>query len=173
MKQRHFLWIVLVSLVVYWFYLHEEGNGHAAGLVGKEAPEISLKDGKGKLTKLSDLKGKVVLVHFWATWCPPCAAELPALDALQAALPADKFELLAISVDENGAKDVEPFRKKIPFSFPVIYDNDSAHPVSDVYGTFRLPESYLVDKTGKVVKKYSGPQEWKSAAVQGEIKKLF
>ncbi len=102
---------------------------------------------------LATLRGKVVLVNFWATWCPPCLEEMPSLEKFARAY---DVEVLAVSVDD-GWEPVEKFLgKNTPFRVAL----DRGAKVSQIYGTTKFPESYLVDRDGKLRLKFVGPRDW-------------
>lgn len=170
MNRTLLLVFILVSSVLY-FYAILRDQPKRVDLVGKPAPNFTLQNEKGESLALETLRGKVVLVHFWATWCAPCAEELPMMGSLVKRFSPEEFALVAVSVDEGGAKSVEEFRRKVRFDFPVYFDSDQK--VVDSYGTFRLPESYLVDRTGTLVRKIIGPQDWGSAGWIEGIGKLL
>ncbi len=125
---------------------------------GDAAPGFQLTSLDGKQISLSDFRGKIVMVHFWATWCPPCVEEIPTLDRLYHNLADKDFVLLAVSVDEGGAGAVSSFLQRNRLTLPVLLD--PSHSVSSLYGTFKFPETYLVDRNGKVRYKVIGPQDW-------------
>lgn len=160
MNRTLLLVFILVSSVLY-FYAILRDQPTRVDLVGKPAPIFTLQNEKGESLSLDSLRGKVVLVHFWATWCAPCANELPTMESLIKRFLPEDFALVAVSVDEGGAKSVKEFRKKVRFDFPVYLDSDQK--VVDSYGTFRLPESYLINREGILVKKIIGPQDWGGA----------
>ena len=125
---------------------------------GDRAPEFRLPALDGRSVSLSDFRGKVVMVHFWATWCPPCVEEMPLLDKLYHTLQGKEFELLAVSVDEGGVGVVSAFLKKNSLNVPVLLDSDKM--ISGLYGTFKFPETYIVDRRGVVRYKAIGPRDW-------------
>lgn len=168
-KRTLFLLIVLLGIIIYWAYI-QQGYRESSTLLGKPAPDFSLVDENGKTVQLKDYRGKVVLVHFWATWCPPCLDEFPLLNAFNKKFSKDQFALIAISMDEDMSA-VKKFRYRVPFDFPIILAKSPK--VADEYGTYKLPESYLIDKQGKVVKKIIGPQNWKSPRWEKEVKELL
>lgn len=170
MSRRSLILIMVLAVAWYLWFVQPDDRKSGNGAVGKKAPPILLYDEQGQKISLSDFRGKVVLVHFWATWCAPCAEELPILDAFQKKMPSDQFALLAISEDEEE-RDVDQFRKKIPFSFSVLFD--SGQKTADAFGTYRLPESFLIDKQGVIVKKLSGPQNWTHPKWEKTIRELF
>jgi peroxiredoxin len=113
----------------------------------RQHPEFALTDLSGKKWKFSDLRGKVVLVNFWATWCPPCRKEMPDLDALYQRFAAKGFVVLGIS-DEERAK-VEPFINERKVSFPVLLD--PGRKVNDAFVVDGIPKSFVYDRDGKLV----------------------
>ena len=129
---------------------------------GELAPEFSFKDQAGKETSLSQLRGKVVLVNFWATWCPPCLDEIPSMQRLHRRMVNKPFEMLALSVD-NSWEPVNRFLDENGFKLPVYADFDKR--ISTLYGSHMWPETYIVDKKGKIAYKVVGPKDWTSSEV--------
>jgi peroxiredoxin len=125
---------------------------------GDQAPEFSLRSFEGASVSLRDLRGKVVMVHFWATWCPPCVEEIPALDRLYRSIKGKEFEMLAVSVDEGGAGAVASFIQRNRLSIPVLFDPQQT--VARLYGTSKFPETYIIDRNGVVSYKAIGPKDW-------------
>ena len=119
---------------------------------------------------LSALRGHVVLLNFWATWCAPCEHEMPAMQRLHERLAADGFELLAVSVDTTDA-EVRAFRDRLGLSFPILLDPERK--ASTLYQTFRYPESLLIDRNGVVVERYVGPREWDEPLYMERIQELL
>jgi peroxiredoxin len=113
----------------------------------REQPEFSLKDLAGKTWKFSDLRGKVVLVNFWATWCPPCRKEMPDLETLYQRFGGKGFVVLGIS-DEESAK-VAPFIKERNVSFPVLLD--PGRKVNEMFVVEGIPKSFIYNREGKLV----------------------
>lgn len=106
---------------------------------------------------LDDLRGRVVLVNFWATWCEPCEREMPAMERLYGLLPRDEFEMVAVAIDDEEAL-VQGFQDDYELSFPIVLDLDQA--VYQTYQTMGVPESLLIDREGRVIERYVGPREW-------------
>lgn len=130
--------------------------------ISGKAPAFSLPDLGGKRRGLKGLHGKVVLLHFWATWCPPCLEELPSLFQLQRRLTDPDFELLTVSVDDSAAVVKRFFsRNKLP-QLPVLVDPSRATPKS--YGTDKFPETYLIDRSGQLVYRFVNKRNWGSAS---------
>ena len=138
---------------------------------GSPAPAFELRRlGSDDALGLADLRGKVVLVNFWATWCKPCEDEMPAMERLYRALDGNDFELLAVSVDqEPGA--VADFVSRLGLSFPVLLDPDQQ--VARAYQTFRFPETLLIGRDGVVVERYVGPKEWDAALYVARLRRLL
>jgi cytochrome c biogenesis protein CcmG/thiol:disulfide interchange protein DsbE len=137
---------------------------------GSIAPEFDLPNIDGGQSTLSDYKGSVVLLNFWATWCKPCQDEMPSMENLYAMLHEQGFELVAISVDD----DVDPvlaFRDQYKLNFPILHDIDMA--VANSYQTHRYPESLLIDADGKVISRFVGPREWDDPLYVERIRQLL
>ncbi len=123
-------------------------------LDGDKAPEFSLKSVDGKIVKLSDYKGKVVIIDFWATWCPPCRRGIPDLVAIQNEF-KDKVVIVGISLDrEKTIKDVPGFVKDYGINYPIVYGDDKV--VISYGGIQSIPTSFVVDKTGNVADMHVG-----------------
>ena len=122
-------------------------------LVGSPAPEIVLKDLQGRDVKLSDLRGKVVLVNFWATWCKPCKEEMPAMQASYDKLRDKGFVVLAVNELEDTARVAEHIRTH-GHTFEVVMDHNNQ--VANMYGVVGLPASFLIDPQGIVRELISG-----------------
>jgi thiol-disulfide isomerase/thioredoxin len=121
----------------------------------KRAPEFELKDRTGKTVRLSDYKGKVVLLDFWATWCVPCKAEIPWLIELAKKYEPEGVELLGISMDQDGWDVVNPFVEKMGIQYPILLGNKrTAYLYGDVEA---LPLAFFVDRAGRVAAIQLGP----------------
>jgi peroxiredoxin len=139
----------------------------AAGLRTVDEPrpaiEFELPTVDGHLLRLQDQRGKVVLLNFWATWCPPCVHEMPLLEQLYQSLRQQPFVVWAVAMKENHDK-VAPFMDQHRLHFPALLDTDGV--VSTRYGLRGLPVTYLIDCSGNVVGQALGPREWTSEAVR-------
>ena len=130
---------------------------------GTPAPDFTFPGLDGEKVSLSDYRGKVVLVNIWATWCPPCVEEMPSMEKLYRKFKGQNFEILAVSIDEPGLEAVAPFMKKSNLTFPALIDSEGT--IKAVYGVTGIPESFIVDKQGILIKKIVGPVDWASPAV--------
>ncbi len=138
---------------------------------GDRAPEFRLPGFDGKQVGLSDFRGKVVMVHFWATWCPPCVEELPTIDKLYRDFFGKDFQILAVSVDEDGARSVSDFMQRNRMNLPVLLNPDRS--VAGKYGTFKFPETYIVDRSGIVKFKVIGPHDWNDPVARKAIQDMI
>lgn len=130
------------------------------GLVGNVAPDFTLTDMHGQQVSLSQFRGKVVILNFWATWCPPCREEMPSMERLYRDYQDKGLVMLAVNVDENGKQAVAEFLQKTPHSFPILLDSENV--AQNTYGVFRFPESFIIDRNGVVVEKIIGGRNWMS-----------
>jgi len=152
--------VVLMALFIAGMFLMDRAPGNKARAItsGDRAPEFRLKTIEGGSVSLADFRGKVVMVHFWATWCPPCVEEIPTLDRLYRSLMGKDFMMLAVSEDEGGEGGVASFIRQNRLNLPVLLDTGSE--VARLYGTYKLPETYIVDRQGVVRYKAIGPRDW-------------
>lgn len=118
-----------------------------------QAPDFTLKDLGGKKVTLSEYRGKVVLLEFWATWCPPCRAAIPGLERLHQSYKDKGLAVLAISMDEGGSDDIKAFVRDYGMTFTVLRVNDD---VAAKYQVRSIPMTLLVNKEGRIVKRYLG-----------------
>ncbi len=135
-----------------------------------KAPEFTLRDVNGKAVSLSSLKGKVILLNFWATWCPPCKAEMPSMNKLYNEMRAKGLEIVAVSSD-NALAPIKEFLAKSRVDFIVLFDENKA--VSKAFKVFSMPTTFLIDRNGFIVEKYYGEYDWTDAEVRKQIEKYL
>lgn len=173
-RKESLLVIVLIIIgVVIGLFALLSGRGAKPRIIkeGDAAPGFILQTTAQTYSNVLDSRGKVVLVHFWATWCPPCVEELPQLEQLYRLLRGKDFEVLAISVDDDAGTSVLPFLEKNKVSFPVLFDPGGA--VARRYGTIKFPETYVIDRGGMVRFKIIGPLKWTSPETVTAIRRLI
>jgi thiol-disulfide isomerase/thioredoxin len=135
------------------------------------APAISLVDSTGQTTELSGLRGKLVIVNLWATWCEPCLREMPSLERLQSRL-GERIAVLAVSEDRGGNKAVEPFIAKLELKSVKIYVDPKSE-VGHAFAVRGLPTSFLIDRDGNVLGRVEGAAEWDSPKILGVLEPLL
>jgi peroxiredoxin len=154
--------VALAAAILVLFAMPSYRQGEAS-IAGKPAQDFSLTLA-GKSQQLSDLKGKVVVLNFWATWCPPCVEETPSLNRLQKYIDSRGGMVLGVSVDEDGAA-YEKFLKDQSVIFPTY--RDATKKSAADYGTTIYPETYVIDRHGKIARKFVGAQQWDSPEMLG------
>ncbi len=146
--------VAIVVAIVVVFSRHEE---YIAVKQGTPAPEFSLPDLEGRIHKLSDYRGKVVFLNFWATWCDPCKDEMPSMEMLHRTLKDKPFVILAVSVDKKR-EDIEKFLREYNISFLILHDRKGS--VKELYKTTGVPETFIIDQNGIIAEKVWGPRDW-------------
>ncbi len=134
------------------------------------APNFTLKSRSGKNIKLSELRGQVIMVNFWASWCGPCREEMPLLDKLFKKYRSLGFIVLGVNVDDTP-KQAESFLKQNDVSFPILFDNDKK--ISEKYKITAMPSSFFIDRNGKLRNEHKGYLPEYELLYETEIKKLI
>jgi peroxiredoxin len=122
------------------------------------APDFSLRDLDGNVRQLATFRGRVVLLTFWATWCPPCRTEIPSMEALYQTYKNHGFEVVAVASDVQGVEVIQPFVAQHHLSFTTLLD--STGQVTRLYGVTSLPTTYLLDRAGRLVSVAIGNYDW-------------
>jgi len=162
-----FSMLVIILAAAASFAGCRSGGSQAASLgTGKplpNEPEVTFKDFEGKELSLASLKGKVVLVNFWATWCEPCQVEIPWMIGFQKKYADKGFTLLGVAMDEDGKSVVEPYVQKtqfdveghpMPMNYPIVLGDDDL--AAKFGGLLGLPTTYVISREGKIAKRYIG-----------------
>jgi thiol-disulfide isomerase/thioredoxin len=132
---------------------------------GLQVPDLAFRDAEGRDRKLSEWRGRTVLLNLWATWCVPCRKEMPALDALQAKLGSDKFEVVAVNIDTRDPDKPKTWLNETGIGRLGYYADGSAKVFQDLKGVgraFGMPTTLLVDPAGCEIASLAGPAEWAS-----------
>jgi peroxiredoxin len=172
-----------IAGTVLWFMIAMVGIGGAEApdilpvaernvfKLGEPAPDFQLRDLNGRLVTLSDLRGKVVLLNFWATWCGPCRVEMPAMEQLYRTFSRNDFEILAVSTDAQGVAVTRPFQQENHLTFPILHDAD--YRVGLAYGARTLPMTFMVDRQGVVRHQIFGARDWGASAAHQLVQMLM
>jgi thiol-disulfide isomerase/thioredoxin len=164
--------LALIALASYGVAGYVSHNHAANPASAAKLPEIYFYDKLGRAVTLDSFKGKAVLVNLWASWCPPCVAELPSLARLRGKLPGEKFSVVAISMDRTSLKEIGGFLKaRGAGNLDIYWDKDRQAPLKWKYAG--LPTSFLLDRNGIILKQYNGGYEWDSGDLLKEIGSLL
>jgi peroxiredoxin len=157
--------MVVLLIVAIYVPLHE-----TVVQVGDRAPDFSIKADNGRMYTRSDFGGKLLILNFWATWCPPCREELPSLDALQRTLGSRGLVVLAVSVD----KDEKLYRDFLAVNkVAMTTARDPSQQINREYGTVQFPESYIIDQRGRVVEKIISSTNWMDERMVTHVQSLL
>jgi thiol-disulfide isomerase/thioredoxin len=141
-------------------------RGNHPEQLGRPAPEFAVTDGAHSID-LSHYRGQVVVLNFWASWCAPCLEELPTLEALQQQLP--RVQIIAVSTDDDPAAYQ---RFLAAHGVTLLTVRDAAQRSNSLYGTFRFPETYVIDQRGIIRRKFIGPQDWTNPEIMNYLRNL-
>lgn len=144
-----------------------QGMPAAKAVKGAPAPDFTLHDLDGKTHRLSEYKGKVVILNFWATWCPPCREEIPSMMKLNKMMAGKPFVMLCASIDEGGKEAVEGYYKTSGNRLPTLLD--TARSVAELYGTTGVPETFVISRDGIILEKAVGAVNWTDPQVVGYL----
>ena len=145
------------------------GTANGGNIQGK-APNFTLKSNSGKNIKLSELRGQVVLLNFWASWCGPCRQEMPLLEKLQQRYSALGFTVLGVNVEEDSSK-AKTLLKDIPVSFPILFDTQNT--VSEQYKVSAMPSTVMIDRNGNMRYLHKGYKPGDEAQYKKWVKQLI
>src|SRR5262245_52163299 len=152
--------IVLAGAGYWWMRPRSEVGGSVENEADKRAADFTLPDLQGKSVRLSSLRGKTVLLDFWATWCAPCIEDIATLKALQQKFNKKGFTVLAVSIDEASPKEIATFTREHQFTYPVVMTGGQ-NKIPGGYHIFGLPIAYLINPSGIIVREYYGPKSAK------------
>jgi peroxiredoxin len=148
---------------------HDEHGPIAAG---ERAAAFKLTDLSGDPVSLADLRGKVVFLNIWATWCAPCREEMPSMEKLYQRLHGNKgFVMLAVSQDTSGRTEVASYVKKHGYHFDVLLDPKNS--VAEAYNVTGVPETFIIDGAGRIVAHHSGAFDWSQPEIRDALEELL
>jgi cytochrome c biogenesis protein CcmG, thiol:disulfide interchange protein DsbE len=161
----------LMGFVLFFvlFFSRPPGQYHAVAL-GEQVPDFTLRRDDGQTTSLADFRGKIVVLNFWASWCGPCVDELPSLKQFAQKYSGDNLVVLGVSLDEDPDA-YQSFLKKYEINFLTM--RNPSHSVSERYGTYKLPETYIISRDGHLLNKIIGPTDWSSQQMLDYVDSLL
>ncbi len=155
----------MAAAIAFWTACY--GTNHPAR-IGSPAPDFTVQDSDHTVT-LSQFRGQIVVLNFWATWCPPCIEETPALVRMTNEMKGKGVTVLAVSIDADDAA-YHKFLKEYNVSMVTV--RDEARKASNLYGTFGWPETYIIDRNGVIRRKFIGAVDWTSPEITDYLSKL-
>jgi peroxiredoxin len=159
--------VAIIIVVILWLAVRHHSGPQGSATAAKQAPDFSLTDLAGKPLRLSDYRGKVVVLDFWATWCEPCKQEIPHLIDLQSKY-AQRVQVLGISMDDDD-KPVRTFQQQYKMNYPIAVGTSS---LADQYGgVLGLPITFVIDGQGRIAKRYIGAADF--SGIEAEVQKLL
>ena len=132
--------------------------------IGNIIPDFSVTDLNGKSKNIKEFRGKTVMLNFWATWCPPCRAEMPSMEKLWNKSKNKNFVIIAVSVDQSPTSKVAEFIKTNKYTFPVFHDANGK--LAEMFLIRSIPTTYIVDKSGVILSKTMGAEDWSKLEVK-------
>lgn len=157
--------IAVVAIVIIAFFVYNKSVNTVVVEINKPVPDFTLHDRAGKTVRLSDYRGKVVFLNFWASWCEPCKEEMPSMELLYRTIKDRGFEMIAVNVERMeklnillGKSNVKTFVDDLNLSFVVIHDGWGN--VDRAYKLTGVPETYIIDQNGILVERIIGPRDW-------------
>ncbi len=152
--------VVFGVLLVFMFACANQGSG-------KVAPDFAVTDLSGNSVKLSDFRGKTVLVNFWTTWCPYCVEEMPSIQQLSQDYP----DLVILAISNEEISTLVDFQKREGLTFPILRDSGAAS--FDAYEVTGIPRTFVIGPDGKILRRESGSVDWQSDAMRNVAASLF
>ena len=168
----------IAAAALFWWLQLQVTSGTSPPRPGSAAPQVNLPLLDGGTADLAQERGKVVVLNFWATWCVPCRAEMPALQHVADDLQSERFTLFEVDLQEDAAT-IDPFRRQLGLRMPILLDGDGE--VTQRYGVRALPSTFLIDKQGVVHQQHLGPliegegegTLWSTAWLEQQIRVLL
>jgi cytochrome c biogenesis protein CcmG/thiol:disulfide interchange protein DsbE len=161
--QRSFLFVILLTLAFPGCY-----RGSRPAHIGTTAPDFTVQDSDRKIT-LSDYHGQIIVLNFWASWCQPCVEELPSLENLQQRMRGRGVKILAISIDEDDSAYHQFLKDN---RVELLSVRDGSKKSNGLYGTVKVPETYIIDQRGVIRRKFIGAVDWNQAEIVDFLNKL-
>lgn len=172
-KQWAFAGLIVAGVLTGATIMTKVGSEVAPVEVGAVAPDfraVNLASGDS-VSLHAAYRGKVTLVNIWATWCVPCRVEMPAMEQLYTSLAPRGFRIAAVSIDEGPPEDVRAFGRELHLSFDLLQDRSTR--IQQLYQTTGVPESFLLNRQGVIVKRIIGAHDWNSPANRALVERLL
>ena len=171
MRLKPILFFLIVGSIAGYFVYREVTRVGEPGVlnIGQQAPDFAIKGDDGREIKLSDYRGKLVFLNFWATWCLPCVEEMPEMETMKNTFKDRKFQMLAISVDTNW-EAVKQFYQEHKLTIPAYLD--PGRQLSARYKVFKYPETFLIDGNGYILK-HTWVEHWANPRVMATVESLI
>lgn len=161
--------VVVAGMLYFGLHMARRAGGHPRITTATVAPDFALESLDGKSVRLSDLRGKAVLLNFWATWCVPCKIEMPWFVELQQQYGAQGLQIVGVAMDDASKEDIAKFAKNMGVNYPILIGKEA---VGDEYGGVpALPETFFIGRDGKIVDKIMGLKG--KAEIEDDIKKAL
>ena len=170
MKLERTIQTLIALLLAVFVYVIFDSFHERIVVVGDSAPDFSITTDSGRTITNTNFGGKLLVLNFWATWCPPCLDELPSLNEFQRRFANSGVVVLGISADKDE-KAYRDFLTRVPVSFQTARDPDVK--ISADYGTFKFPDTYIIDSNGKVVRKIINATDWMSERMIKDVESLL
>lgn len=161
--------IFAVLFAGFLYSIHDVFEQHVVE-AGETAPTFAVTTETGQKVTTRDFGGKLLVLNFWATWCPPCIEEMPSLNQFAQEMAPAGVVVLGVSIDKNEAA-YKRFVQRNKLAFATTRDPEEN--ISSNYGTFKWPETYVIDREGKVVQKYIGPKDWTDPQILNSVRALL
>jgi peroxiredoxin len=172
MRLKPIFFFAVVGALAAFLVLRQAGQSGKPGVIniGQLAPDFTIKDQSGKEIKLSDFRGQLVFLNFWATWCVPCIDEMPDMEVVNREFKDRKFKMIAVSVDTDWDV-VSDFYKEHHLTLPTYLD--PGRKVYTAYHATGVPETFIMDRNGYVVKYIIGPRKWADPQEMTQLETLI
>jgi cytochrome c biogenesis protein CcmG/thiol:disulfide interchange protein DsbE len=151
------------------YAIHDQFEQHIIE-AGERAPSFQITTETGQKVSTTDFGGKLLVLNFWATWCPPCVEEMPSLNQFAQTMAPNGVVVLGVSIDRNE-KAYKTFVQQNRLAFQTA--RDPKEDISSTYGTFKWPETYVINREGKVVQKYIGPRDWNDPQIAASMRSML